>query len=137
MPYELTWLDGRPRILSLRLFDPFGQDEIDSLRSALKPVLAEPPPLFVLLEIETRNTTDLINQAMASGDDGDSVSGVLSDLAPHLESSRLAIVGGGAPVKAMIGLYRYVIGQQDDLVRVFAGKQQALEWLREQAGQAE
>lgn len=126
MPYDLDWIDEELRILSIRLFDPLDTHDIEEFRQTITPIVEAPHPLFLLVnigELDFRQAFSTIVTAL----EGEP----LPDIAHHVNGSRLAVVGGGAPVTLILAL----VGQSES-VHAFAHEDQALTWLRKQAQQA-
>ncbi len=127
MAYDIDWLDEDQRILSVRLFDPLPPEEMDQLWQAMTEIFEVPEPLFLLADIRHFHSLESFKETPAIPDGG-----ALPDMAPHMERSRLAIVGGGTPIRLLLELVGHV-AEHGEMIRSFTNEAEALDWLREQA----
>jgi hypothetical protein len=127
MAYDIDWLDEDHRILSVRLFDPLLPEEVNQLWQTMTTIFEVPEPLFLLADIRHFHLFEPFKDTTTIPDGG-----ALPDLAPHMERSRLAVVGGGTPIRLLLELVGHV-AEHGEMIRSFTNEAEALDWLREQA----
>lgn len=128
MPYDFEWLDEGQRILSIRLFDPLSPEELNALREMVMSVFEAPAALYVLLDMREFDLIRVFQDAPSSLD-GDR----FPDFKYHAHHSRLAVVGGGTIIDLLLAVVEPRAGW-GGFIRGFKEEDQALTWLREQAG---
>ncbi len=129
MPYELDWLDERRRIVAVRLYDPLVSEELAALRDEFLPLIALSAPLYILADIRAFNAMQGA-AALVNTLDGEALPDIGEDT---MRQSRIAVLGGGAFIRMVLGLAHGALGE-DDLIRTFDHEDEAYTWLGEQAG---
>jgi hypothetical protein len=128
MPYDFGWLDEDQRILSICLSDPLSAEELKTLREMVMSVFEAPAALYVVLDMREFDLKRVFQDA-PSFLNGDR----FPDFKYHAHHSRLAVVGGGPIVDLLFAVVEPGAGW-GGFIRGFKEEDQALTWLREQAG---
>ncbi len=126
MPYELNWLDEDRRILSLRLRDLLDEPDANTLRDALTPILEQPAPLYLQLDLRDFKLLEGFTQ-FGKAMEGEPLPGLEDG---HLNRSRLAVLGGGPAIKLIFQLAGRST-EFEEAVRAFDYEDRAYAWLVE------
>jgi hypothetical protein len=124
MSFEWQWLDEAQRILKLRLYS-FDSETTDDLLAQLLPILEDPRPLLVLVDLGDLALGDLVRQTPPENTR-------LPGLRHHEQHSSLAIVTTVPETKMVLDITNRLIGRQD-AIRVFRYEDEALAWLEERS----
>lgn len=126
MAYVFDWLDEDRRIVMLRLMDPIEDYEVDELKQTLETVIADPRPLFALVDVENFNLMAAYSRL------GSLLDTLTMPGAEQARASRIAVIGGGPLVKMALSLAGDAL-EGEEAIQAFKHEDLALSWLRDEA----
>jgi hypothetical protein len=126
MAYDFQWLDENRRIFTIKAYDPMTESEAQELIGKLRDIADAPAPFFMIVDLTQFDVMKAVS-SLGKMLQRESVPSQTT----ALESSRVAVVGGGPMVSMGLQLVQGMTPL--DLIRAFNDEASARQWLDDEA----